>query len=142
MCNYYLVDGENVNSTTTINVAKEKVTKEDIMIIFYTCNSSRSYEKIDYLKEKIKCHVMTMKVQNGSKNSLDFQLVSYLGLLIGDNKAKGIECSYNIVSNDKGYLSTINLLTNCANVNVNLISVKNIHNNKLCNTIHNLKMQK
>lgn len=136
MCNYYLVDGENVNSTTTINVAKEKVTKEDIMIIFYTCNSSRSYEKINYLKEKIKCHVMTMKVQNGSKNSLDFQLVSYLGLLIGDNKAKGIECSYNIVSNDKGYLSTINLLTNCANVNVNLISVKNIHNNKLCNTIH------
>lgn len=134
--NYYLVDGENVNSTTTINIAKEKVTKEDIMIIFYTCNSSRFYEKIDYLKEKIKCHVMTMKVQNGSKNSLDFQLVSYLGLLIGDNKAKGIECSYNIVSNDKGYLSTINLLTNCANVNVNLISVKNIQNDNLCNTIH------
>ena len=64
MYNYYLVDGENINSTTTINVAKEKVTKEDIMIIFYTCNSSRSYEKIDYLKEKIKCHVMTMKVDN------------------------------------------------------------------------------
>lgn len=134
--NYYLVDGENVNATTTINVAKEKVTKEDIMIIFYTCNSSRSYEKIDYLREKIKCHVMTMKVQNGSKNSLDFQLVSYLGLLIGDNKAKGLNCNYHIVSNDKGYLSTINLLTNCASVNVNLISVKNIHNNKLCNTIH------
>ena len=134
--NYYLVDGENVNSTTTINIAKDKVKPEDIMIIFYTCNSSRSYEKIDYLREKINCNVMTMKVQNGSKNSLDFQLVSYLGLLIGDNKAKGIECSYNIVSNDKGYLSTINLLTNCASVNVNLISVKNIHNNKLCNTIH------
>lgn len=127
--NYYLVDGENVNSITTINIAKDKVKPEDIMIIFYTCNSSRSYEKI-------KCNVMTMKVQNGSKNSLDFQLVSYLGLLIGDNKAKGIECSYNIVSNDKGYLSTINLLTNCANVNINLMSVKNIHKNKLCNTIH------
>lgn len=136
MCNYYLVDGENVNSITTINIAKDKVKPEDIMIIFYTCNSSRSYEKIDYLREKIKCNVMTMKVQNGSKNSLDFQLVSYLGLLIGDNKAKGIECSYNIVSNDKGYLSTINLLTNCANVNINLMSVKNIHKNKLCNTIH------
>lgn len=134
--NYYLVDGENINSTTTINIAKDKVKPEDIMIIFYTCNSSRSYEKIDYLKEKIKCNVMTMKVQNGSKNSLDFQLVSYLGLLIGDNKAKGINCSYHIVSNDKGYLSTINLLTNCASVNINLISVKNIHNNKLCNTIH------
>lgn len=134
--NYYLVDGENVNSTTTINFSKDKVKPEDIMIIFYTCNSSRSYEKIDYLREKIKCHVMTMKVQNGSKNSLDFQLVSYLGLLIGDNKAKGLNCNYHIVSNDKGYLSTINLLTNCANVNVNLISVKNIHNNKLCNTIH------
>src|SRR5574344_1472737 len=136
MCNYYLVDGENVNSTTTINIAKDKVKPEDIMIIFYTCNSSRSYEKIDYLREKIKCHVMTMKVQNGSKNSLDFQLVSYLGLLIGDNKAKGLNCNYHIVSNDKGYLSTINLLTNCASVNVGLISVKNIHNNKLCNTIH------
>ena len=136
MCNYYLVDGENVNSTTTINTAKDKVKPEDIMIIFYTCNSSRSYEKIDYLREKIKCHVMTMKVQNGSKNSLDFQLVSYLGLLIGDNKAKGINCNYHIISNDKGYLSTINLLTNCASVNVNLISVKNIHNNKLCNAIH------
>ena len=134
--NYYLVDGENVNSTTTINIAKDKVKPEDIMIIFYTCNSSRSYEKIDYLKEKIKCHVMTMKVQNGSKNSLDFQLVSYLGLLIGDNKAKGLNCNYHIVSNDKGYLSTINLLTNCANVNVNLISVKNIQNDNLCNSIH------
>ena len=134
--NYYLVDGENVNSTTTINFSKDKVKPEDIMIIFYTCNSSRSYEKIDYLREKIKCHVMTMKVQNGSKNSLDFQLVSYLGLLIGDNKAKGLNCNYHIVSNDKGYLSTINLLTNCASVNVNLISVKNIHNDKLCNTIH------
>lgn len=134
--NYYLVDGENVNSITTINIAKDKVKPEDIMIIFYTCNSSRSYEKIDYLRGKIKCHVMTMKVQNGSKNSLDFQLVSYLGLLIGDNKAKGLNCNYHIVSNDKGYLSTINLLTNCASVNVNLISFKNIHNNKLCNTIH------
>ena len=50
MCNYYLVDGENVNSTTTINIAKDKVKPEDIMIIFYTCNSSRFYEKIDYLK--------------------------------------------------------------------------------------------
>ena len=66
MCNYYLVDGENVNSTTTINIAKDKVKPEDIMIIFYTCNSSRSYEKIDYLREKINCNVMTMKVQNGS----------------------------------------------------------------------------
>ena len=37
--NYYLVDGENINSTTTINVAKEKVTKEDMMIIFYNVMS-------------------------------------------------------------------------------------------------------
>ena len=97
--NYYLVDGENVNSTTTINIAKEnKVTKDDMMIIFRTCKSDGAYKKIDYLKEKINCNILTMEVQNGGKNSLDFQLVSYLGLLIGDNKAKGIECSYNIIS--------------------------------------------
>ena len=141
MCNYYLVDGENVNSTTTINVAKEKVTKDDMMIIFRTCKSDGAYKKIDYLKEKINCNILTMEVQNGGKNSLDFQLVSYLGLLIGDNKAKGIECSYNIISNDQGYLSTINLLTNCANVGVELIT-PNAPNKRLRNRIQSRNIKR
>lgn len=42
----------------------------------------------------------TFKVKTGTKNALDFQLSSYLGMLIGQEQGNA---NYYIVSNDKGY---------------------------------------
>ena len=64
-------------------------------------------------------NVKRIHVLTGGKNSLDFQLVSYLGLLIGSSTDS--ESNYYIVSKDKGFYSSINLLSNCSNVKIDLI---------------------
>lgn len=59
-----------------------------------------------------------MTSQIRGKNSLDFQLVSYLGLLIGNDE----NCEYNIISKDRGFLSAINLIWNCTGKDVGFFS--------------------
>lgn len=89
---YYLVDCENVQS----NYKKlfNDVKKDSRFIIFY----SNKVNKISLSSNsKIQCDYK--KVEVGTKNALDFQLSSYLGCLIKENKNN----NYYIVSNDKGY---------------------------------------
>ena len=93
----FLIDYENVNVDGFNGLLN--CTENDQIKVFYTKGAetltfglhrrlSESKSKIDYFK-----------VENGSKNALDFQLSSYLGYLIANNPNE----KYYIVSKDKGY---------------------------------------
>jgi len=93
----FLIDYENVNVEGFNGLSN--CTENDQIKVFYTKGAetltfglhrrlSESKSKIDYFK-----------VENGSKNALDFQLSSYLGYLISNNPND----KYYIVSKDKGY---------------------------------------
>lgn len=117
MKRYFLVDMENVQFHGLVGI--KTLTKDDTVILFFTDNCKGDWTNVDKYKNESECTILTMNVDCGAKNALDFQLVSYLGLLIGENKKDKIE--YYIVSKDKGYKSSINLLSNCSNCTVGLV---------------------
>lgn len=120
----FLVDTENVN----IDAIKgcTFLDPEDEVILFLSTTTdnntfnSKNLSALGYKSEFKKIHIIS-----GSKNSLDFQLVSYLGYLIGLNNK---ECSkYYIVSRDIGYLPAINLLNSCTHQKIILTtSIDNV----------------
>ncbi|MEG0842852.1 MAG: PIN domain-containing protein [Romboutsia sp.] len=115
----FLVDTENVNLKALTGA--HLLNEEDMIVLFVTNrtdNYSFSKNKVDIINSK--AIVKRIKVLTGGKNSLDFQLVSYLGLLIGYDGDKE-KNNYYIVSNDHGFYSSINLLTNCSDHNLELI---------------------
>ena len=118
MSKIFLVDTENVNfkAVQDYNLLNE----EDMIILFLTQRSKLHFDKnkLDALNTKAK--LIKIHVEAGTKNSLDFQLVSYLGFMLGEHKK--VNNQYYIVSRDKGYLSSINLLTNCSKQSLELIS--------------------
>lgn len=76
------------------------VQEGDALVVFYSENSkSITLDILDRIVA-LKLKYSSFKVRVGTKNALDFQLVSYLGFLIGhgENTAK-----YHIVSEDKGF---------------------------------------
>lgn len=115
----FLVDSENVSLKS---LAGANLLSEDDLIILFVTNRtdehSFSKDKVNMINSK--ASIQRIKVLTGGKNSLDFQLVSYLGLLIGYNCDKE-KNDYYIVSNDQGFYSCINLLTNCSDHNLRLI---------------------
>ncbi len=98
----YLVDYENVNADSFMGL--EQLDDDDIVVVFYSerCNKLpfSLHNRIIASKKQIEY----MEAQNGSKNSLDFQLATYLGYLVAKNK----ECGYVIVSCDSGFNALIN----------------------------------
>lgn len=117
MKRYFLVDCENVNYWGIRGV--DSLTDEDTVVLFVSsaCGNIERYVRTVH---NLKCTVLKMDVMNGFKNALDFQLVSYLGLLIGEHSGRE-KCEYNIVSNDKGYLASINMLNHCGKGGIHLI---------------------
>lgn len=98
---HFLVDYENVGVE---GVKKTGAKQSDKVTLFYSeqCKNV-ALEAIEELSKKgvtFDC----IKATVGSKNALDFQLISFLGFLIG---VGGKNVSYVIVSNDKGYENTI-----------------------------------
>ena len=94
--------------------------EDDMIILFLTQRSKLHFNKnkLDSLNTKAK--LIKIYAETGTKNSLDFQLVSFLGFMLGEHKNE--DNKYYIVSRDKGYLSSINLLTNCSKQSLELIS--------------------
>ena len=95
---HYLVDSENVNDNwlMLLNMADE----EDEIIIFYTKKSPHmSYTSvIKLLQEK---RTIQFEECFEGQNALDFQLISYLGYLIGKDGQESSE--YIVMSNDTGF---------------------------------------
>lgn len=114
----FLVDTENVNLEALAGA--NRLNKEDMIILFVTQMTNICQFQDRKIKElNIKANVLKIHVLTGTKNSLDFQLVSYLGLLMGEHRDE--DNAYYIVSKDKGFLSAINLLENCTKYKISLI---------------------
>ena len=86
------------------NLGLEDLNEDDRVLIFYTNNSDNLTFSLMQRLNSAKARIEYVKVNCGGKNSLDFQLCSYLGYLIGTNSCS---CFY-IVSRDKGFSSVLN----------------------------------
>lgn len=96
---YYLVDFENVHNEGLKNI--DELSKTDHVHIFYTDNASNIKLNIVLTGSvDIKGHNIPI-----GKQSVDMHLISYLGYLLGTNKGK--QCSFVIISKDKGYDNVI-----------------------------------
>lgn len=104
MSNYFLIDLENVKNNGLDGI--EQLSEEDNVIVFYSDKADTL--KIDVIQKigEGKAHVIFIKADNGTPNSLDFQLITYLYY----NLAKGAEENqYWIISKDTGYEASIRM---------------------------------
>ena len=109
---HFLVDSENVNDNWLMLF--DMADEDDEIIVFYTKKSPHmSYMSVIRLIENNKINIRFEESYEGT-NALDFQLVSYMGYLMGcagsfsENKcdaASAESCAdeYIIMSNDTGY---------------------------------------
>lgn len=109
---HFLVDSENVNDNWLMLF--DMADENDEIIVFYTKKSPHmSYMSVIRLMENNKINIRFEESYEGT-NALDFQLVSYMGYLMGcagsfsENKcdaASAESCAdeYIIMSNDTGY---------------------------------------
>ncbi len=95
---HYLVDSENVNDNWLMLL--DMADENDEIIIFYTKNSPHmAYASvIKLLQEK---RTIQFEECFEGQNALDFQLISYLGYLIGTDNQKTSE--FIVMSNDTGF---------------------------------------
>lgn len=96
--NYYLVDYENIHNN--LDNLINNTSNGDSIVLFYseTCKNISLDVISNFTSRNLK--IDCFKVITGTKNALDFQLASYLGYLVGENKKAA---NYYIVSNDKGF---------------------------------------
>lgn len=98
----YLVDFENVRSAGLKGV--ESLSEDDKVVIFYSKNADAITFDVHMLLSKSKAEIETYMILRGGRNSLDFQLSTYLGYLVMENRYRNIV----IISADKGFLCAIN----------------------------------
>lgn len=93
----YLIDSENIKDTW-IDLL-DTMDNEDVLLVFYTANSSHiRCEQVEKIMKKNDGRMSWVQCFEGN-NALDFQLVTKLGALIAEHKAK----EYVIVSKDTGF---------------------------------------
>ncbi len=95
----FLIDYENESGRMLEGISLIRLTKNDELIFFYSTHSAHISMKLHRELEKIKSKKLYIKIESGGKNSLDFQLSSYLGARI----EKYPEEEYYIISRDCGY---------------------------------------
>ena len=97
--NYYFIDYENVHADGFIGI--ENLGENDTICVMYTEQSKAfSLELVEKItRQRVKLE--SYKAGTGAKNSLDFQLASYLGYMIAKSEGTG-DCFY-IVSRDTGF---------------------------------------
>lgn len=97
--NYYFIDYENVHADGFIGV--ENLDENDIVCVMYTEQSKAfSLELVEKIGRQ-RARLESYKAGTGAKNSLDFQLASYLGYVIAKNE--GNDSRFYIVSRDTGF---------------------------------------
>ncbi len=96
----YLVDFENVNSAGLNGV--EQLNDADIVIVFYSEQANTLTISMHNKLNQSKAKINFIKIVGKGPNCLDFQLSTYLGYLISQNKSE----SFYIVSKDKGFENT------------------------------------
>lgn len=103
--NIYLIDYENVGCSGFLGY--DKLNNNDKVILFYSkyCSNIDIKTISTLLKNKVSIELISVFL-NGS-NSLDFQLVTYLGLIAKTYP----NANYIIISNDSDYKSSIEMLS-------------------------------
>lgn len=97
--NYYFIDYENVHADGFTGV--ERLGENDVICVMYTEQSKAfSLELVEKITRQ-RARLESYKAGTGAKNSLDFQLASYLGYVIAKNE--GADDSFYIVSRDTGF---------------------------------------
>ncbi len=91
----FLIDGDN-NVNTGIN-GIELLTKDDTVLIFH--HKSMVLNKLMARARQSQANVRFIESVMNAKNSIDFQIVAELGILIGRGD---VDCAY-IISHDKDY---------------------------------------
>ena len=96
---YYLIDYENVKTHGLDGISG--LGREDSGCLFYSENADTlTFGRHRRLSEA-KAEIQYQKVETGTKNALDFQLSSYLGYLISENRDRNAR--FYIVTKDKGF---------------------------------------
>lgn len=96
----YAVDTENICSSQWMSLVDKVMSIRDSMILFVSAASGKATVgvKLDLLHKLSVC-VKVNKVVSGTKNALDFQLVSELSAMAAEDP----DLRYVIVSNDHGF---------------------------------------
>ncbi len=94
-----LIDYENESGRMLEGISLIGLTRKDKIIIFYSKRSARITMEFHKELERLKAQKEYVAVETGTQNALDFQLSSYLGACINENKNE----DYYIVSKDCGY---------------------------------------
>ena len=98
----YMIDYENVKTGGLNGISR--LTEADRVIIFYSENANRITFDLHKRLMECKASIEYREVLVGGHNALDFQLVTYLGFLIAQDK----EGQYLIISNDRGFEYVVN----------------------------------
>ncbi|MBQ6776555.1 MAG: hypothetical protein IJP53_08865 [Synergistaceae bacterium] len=101
--NYYFIDFENVGSEGVKGI--NKLDADSTVFFFYSKNADKITFELHIQLSDSKANIQYHKVEVDHKNALDFQLSSYLGYVIRENKDS--EASYFIVSKDSGFASLV-----------------------------------
>lgn len=108
---YYLVDLENVPNSI-LHVEKSSLTRSSNLVVFY---SERVRSHVDLVRANLeRCFrsVRYVYIVPNVKNALDFNLVCYVGILVGSFRGRSLEIY--VVSNDTGYLAISDYLDSLA----------------------------
>lgn len=104
----YLVDTENVSASGFVGI--DQLPKSTKIYYFYSIKSYRpSYPEVEKLRN-LKCKVEFVESAKSGTNALDFQMVSFLGSLIGKSSSHG-KHKYVLVSNDTGFDAVVDFWT-------------------------------
>ena len=99
----FLVDGDNNISTGLKGL--DMLSEQDAVLVFYQ-KTGLALSKIQKLCAGTKADVQYIESVRGGKNSIDFQIITELGVLVGKREA---EYAY-VISQDKGYAASIDAL--------------------------------
>ena len=99
----FLVDGDNNIGTDLKGI--EMLSEQDTVLIFYQ-REGLALSKIKKLCAGARADVQYVESVRGGKNSIDFQIITELGVLVGKREA---DYAY-VISQDKGYAASIDAL--------------------------------
>ena len=95
----FLIDYENNDANMLEGISLLGLKRNDEIVLFYSENASHLTMDLHTALESCQAKKLYIKAENGKKNALDFQLVSYLGSCINECPKK----KYYIVSKDGGF---------------------------------------
>ena len=99
----FLVDGDNNIGTGLKGI--DMLSEQDAVLVFYQ-KTGLALSRLQKLCADTKAEVQYIESIRGGKNSIDFQIITELGVLVGKREA---EYAY-VISQDKGYEASIDAL--------------------------------